>query len=121
MSSPGEAGPPRQGYNGTYGHANGDWGGGGGGAGASPASQSVTGGIGKESSITGSIVTYARGGNGGSRNAVGDGATADDNTGNGGGGAGNTGTVTYSGGDGGSGIVVIRYPTPASGTLFLLR
>jgi len=59
------------------------------------------GGGGRVSTITGSSVTYARGGAGGSNYSVGEA-----NTGNGG----STGTTAPSGA-GGSGIVVIRYFT----------
>lgn len=102
--------------------------GGGGGAGAvgGDAVGLVTGGdggIGKISSISGTIVRYAGGGGGGgntSGGSGGDGGGGDGaqagyngtsgsaNTGGGGGGAMTT-TVTQTGGNGGSGIVIVRY------------
>ncbi len=88
------------------------WGGCGGGAGSTASVQ--IGGSGAPSSITGSNVTYAAGGNGGSRDAPSTGASAAANTGNGGGGAGNVGGVVYIGGNGGSGIVVMRYALTAT-------
>ena len=84
-------------------------GGGGGSAGAGGASVGGAGGIGTSVSITGASVTYGVGGNGGSNttNAVGTSASA--NTGNGGRGASSIGATNYNGGDGGSGIVIIRF------------
>ena len=64
----GTAGPPRQGYDGGDGGYY--YGGGGGGAGA-VGSSSGTGGIGANSSITGSSVTYAGGGGGGAQSRYG--------------------------------------------------
>jgi hypothetical protein len=110
---------PRQGYDGapapTYGT---DYGSGGGGAGAEGKCLSVNGttdgGIGVQSSITGTSTYYGGGGGGayGSGSAgTGGGGNRDTagtaNTGGGGGGAtGNGGQ----GGTGGSGVVIIRYP-----------
>ncbi|MBM4165099.1 MAG: InlB B-repeat-containing protein, partial [Lentisphaerae bacterium] len=111
----GGSGTPGQGHDGTYGRSNPSSGGGGGGAGGSPAVQSMTGGIGLSSSISGVNATYAGGGNGGSEgNPDGDGATGAANTGNGGGGANNPDSYTYNGGAGGSGIVIVRYVIPAA-------
>jgi hypothetical protein len=63
------------------------------------------GGPGKESSITGTSVTYAAGGPIAGNNSKG--RNGGDNTGNGGGGGWNSG-----GGDGGSGIVIVRFQRP---------
>jgi hypothetical protein len=124
----------------------GESGGGGGGAGAVGAGGSAddggNGGAGTSSSISGSAVTYAGGGgggngitggpvtgtgNGGTGGAGGggnggtqsNGVAATANTGGGGGGAGSNSPDQNSiGGDGGSGIVIIRYPNvtyPTSG------
>jgi hypothetical protein len=101
--------------------ANGNNGNGGGGGGARSAGQSgfirngfsggagsIGGaGLGLSSTIrTGSAVTYATGGDGGAGRATHGGADASANTGNGGGGSANEARA----GNGGSGIVVIRYP-----------
>jgi hypothetical protein len=111
--------------------------GGGGGAGGpgSPGgntSGTGNGGPGYSSSISGSIVCYAGGGGGGEVNGsyVGTavcgggngnlnttGSNGSTNTGGGGGGGSYTGSY-YNGGDGGSGIVVIRYPTALSLTSY---
>lgn len=102
-SSVGGVGTASQGYaGGSAVPAAIDGGGGGGGAGGvganGPGSQyNIAGGIGISSSISGSAVTYATGGMGNGGGA----GTA--NTGNGAGGAG-----SYSGG---SGVVIISYPT----------
>jgi len=124
-----------QGNAGGIGSASGGGASGGGGAGASPASlagsSSTLGGVGGTglcSTITGQRVFYAGGGGGGGYSADGGiggaggggagslfsatGANATPgtaNTGGGGGGA-RDGAGTYSGGQGGSGIVIIRYP-----------
>jgi hypothetical protein len=134
----GVSGPPRQGYDGGAGAANGviapsvsraGGGGGAGGAGASGVS-SGNGGIGILSSINGTSTGYAGGGGGGSYliapgNAIsgygGGGGGAESagtgrinaesgtpNTGGGGGGVERAGTGI--GGAGGSGIVIVRYP-----------
>lgn len=89
-------------------------GGGGGGAGgagqnaAYPSNTQPPGGVGVSNSITGSAVTYAAGGRGGSYNLNTVGSAGAANTGNGGGGAGGE---TNGGGAGGSGVVIISYPT----------
>ncbi len=49
---------------------------------------------------------------GGGAGSTGNGENGDPNTGGGGGGAERTGTATYTGGAGGSGIVIVRYPLP---------
>jgi hypothetical protein len=103
---------------------NGGWagtvcgGGGGGGAGGSVSSSSVqggAGGVGRISAISGSSIMYARGGSGGNSNSQIAGAFGGSGTGNGGGGGGGVSPEVYDsslcrvGGDGGSGIVIIRY------------
>lgn len=92
---------PNQGYNGSGGRASGARSGGAGGGAGGNASGS-TGGVGLASSITGSSVTRAAGGNITTDSSPVAGGT---NTGTGGGASGNSG-----GANGGSGIVVIRYP-----------
>jgi hypothetical protein len=80
-----------------------------GGSGTSSTSVNASGGAGVATSISGSSVTYAIGGNAGgvgaSQNA---GTNANANTGGGGGGLGNVATT---GGNAGSGIVIVRYLT----------
>ncbi len=106
-------------------------GGGAGGAGTNGASgQGGNGGVGKSSDITGSSVAYGGGGGAGvyvAPNTVagtgtdggGNGGDDQDESGingtanTGGGGGGNAGGGNGAGGDGGSGIVIIRYLTPA--------
>lgn len=110
----GEVGPPRQGYNGgTSGTATGASDGGGGSAQVGQDYSGTTGGAGgagTSNSISGSPVTYAVGGNGGSYSSHADGTSGTTNRGNGGKGANGGGTGTAKkGGDGGSGIVIIRY------------
>ena len=126
----GGAGTAGQGYaGGKTDFANYCGGGGGGGSevgdDSGPYGDGGDGGDGLASSISGSSVTYAGGGGGctwgtapGSPGAGGagggggggksDGTAGTANTGGGGGGGGDSG-VTYSGGAGGSGIVIIRY------------
>jgi outer membrane protein assembly factor BamB len=96
------------------------YGAGGGGGSASAGNAGVSdsnglGGFGSNYSISGSIVTYARGGSG--RNETenrSNGTTADANTGNGGDGAnGGPGGIAM-GGNGGSGIVIVRYRSNVS-------
>lgn len=98
-----------QGYNGGRSLATSAGSGGGGGSGGigqnNSGSSGGSGGIGTNSSINGSVVTYAQGGNGGVYTAGGAGSSASSNTGNGGDGANGWNT----GGNGGSGIVIIRY------------
>ena len=103
-------------------------GGGGAGAGGTIAGADADGGIGKQSSITGTSTYYAGGGGGGIRSSAGsdvgeggtggggNGSTAQSgqsgtvNTGGGGGGGGYTASSgNKTGGDGGSGIVVLAY------------
>lgn len=130
---------PSQGNNGG-GAATQGVGGGGGGANAvggnSIASTGGAGGAGKQSDITGSLITYAGGGGSGVNivisgvTTVGSGGTGGGgsggkmndtttitapqagtaNSGGGGGGRGFGGGTTYLGGNGGSGIVILRYP-----------
>ena len=79
---------------------------GGGGGGSSAAGSGQSGGAGTSNSITGSAVTYAAGGSGGSSSS-GAGSAGANNTGNGG----TAGWNTAPGPNGGSGIVVISYPS----------
>jgi hypothetical protein len=138
--TPGSAGlgTANQGYDGGAGSA-GDEGGGGGGAGAvGTAGVNGTtqgnGGNGVATSITGSSVTYGGGGAGGGNNppsgstgtgGTGGGATTPTSQANGNAGTANTGgggsggyavSQNYTGGAGGSGIVILRYLT-ADGTI----
>ncbi len=125
------AGTSGQGHDGgaSPGTNAGSGGGGAGTAGGNATGGGVVGGVGGDgssSSYSGSAVTYAGGGGGGGSNdggAAGSGgggtggfpgtvATAGTaNTGGGGGGGGNV-ADTNKGANGGSGIVIIRYPTP---------
>jgi hypothetical protein len=116
----GGSGTPGQGNAGATGSA-GTRGGGGGGAGT--AGVLMTGGAGLTNSITGSVVTYAAGGNGGSTAArvSATPAAADANTGNGGLGISPSVINGYNGGAGGSGIVVIKYELPPLGTVIYFR
>ena len=134
---------PAQGNNGGQ-SGQGSKGGGGGGAGAvgGSATGSVggTGGIGKSSSITGFATDYAGGGGGGVQTGTGgsasygggiggrtfvtpsQGENGGSNTGGGGGGgaAWDSGNQYRTGGNGGSGIVVVRYegaPAATGGTI----
>ena len=100
-----------QGFNGGLGAGN--RGGGGGGAGAvggnaTDNGSAGAGGAGLASSITGSSITRARGGTGNNS-----GGTAAANTGNGGGSGGQFGN----GNAGGSGIVILRYPSARTITI----
>lgn len=129
---PGTAGPPIQGYNGGSGGSGSPYGaGGGGGAGAVGGSgHGKAGGIGVASYITGSNTTYGGGGGGGNQsstpetNPAGGGgkgaygitggsfATAGTNgLGGGGGGGSNNSRIAA---NGGSGIVIIRYPVTST-------
>jgi hypothetical protein len=72
------------------------------------------GGVGVSIDYSGDPTTYATGGSGGNFQAGANGATGAANTGNGGGGAGCSGTTTFIGGAGGSGIVIIQYPSPVA-------
>jgi len=98
-------------------------GGGGGASGVGVTAGSGTlgnGGPGITSIVTGSSVEYARGGGGGSDNGTATpngsfnqtGIPGTANRGNGGGGTATDQSVTYAGGNGGSGIVVVRYELP---------
>ena len=101
-------------------------GGGAGGAGTTYGSGGGAGGAGSISSISGSSITYAGGGGGGAGinsspggtatggggaggNSGVNGSAGSPNTGGGGGGAGETQGGIFTGGDGGSGVVIIRY------------
>jgi hypothetical protein len=69
--------------------------------------------------ITGSSVTYGRGGAGGTSNVNNnDGAVGANNTGTGGGGGSATAGNSGGGGNGGSGIVVLKFTTPAEFTFY---
>jgi hypothetical protein len=111
----GGSGTSGQGYAG--GSASGVDAGGGAGGGATAvggngtSSAAGSGGAGLTSSISGSIVTYATGGNGGSvyLGVAANGADGSNNIGNGGGGGSRNPNEVVSGGDGGSGIVILRY------------
>lgn len=89
--------------------------GGGGGAGGpgttSTARVVAPGGIGISTSITGSFITYGRGGSSGLENHLANGVSASANTGSGGQGASSASSSNRNGGNGGSGIVVIKYST----------
>lgn len=122
---------PAQGNYGGIGTSNSGAGGGGWGATGGNSNsqyQGGSGGNGGSSSISGSSVTYAGGGGGGCARAYGNASTpsggsggggnggnpsagsGSGNTGGGGGGGGSEGSATvYPGGNGGSGIVIIRY------------
>lgn len=101
---PGGLGAPGQGYPGGSGSPSNNGGGGGaGGAGGSAFGATAgTGGIGIDVSITGSNVTYAAGGTGGNTASNGT-----ENRGNGGSGGGGTSATSA----GGSGIVILKYPS----------
>ena len=120
-SGQGNAGGPVVGYASPF------CGGGGGGAGTVGLTGGITtanGGAGIASSISGTVTTYAGGGGGGAYSGtgpgtggVGGGGNGSTSTNNGssgstntGGGGGGSGDVGYTGGAGGSGIVVVRYP-----------
>lgn len=127
----GGAGTAGQGFAGGSGQSTGaNYGGSGGGAGGAGANGGFGGGgIGLASSISGSSVTYASGGGtggyaanpgavavtggggyGGGANTTNNGGAGTPNTGGGGGGARGNSTGGI-GGTGGSGVVIIRYPT----------
>lgn len=99
---------PTQGNDGAPGGQPGDGGGGGGGAGG--ASTGAAGGVGLPISISGSAVTYSKGGNG--QNSSADGGTPATLTNYGEGGNAKYGGASPSdGGTGANGIVIIRYLT----------
>ncbi len=97
----------------------------GGGGGAGSAASGAAGGAGVTTSIKGSSLTFAQGGKGGeTADGNGPGEDASGNTGDGGGGAYSTSTTSDNprlGGAGGSGIVVVRYRLPPSGTSIGIR
>jgi len=126
----GAAGTAGQGYTGGNGlYAGGGGGGGAGGAGTNAYGGSEnwggTGGVGVANSITGTSIYYAGGGAGGGSATGGCGSAPSGGTAcgtnavanKGAGGGGNT--AAGSAGSGGSGVVIVRYPTPAasSGTI----
>ena len=103
---------PVEGYNGAAGETGDRRGGGGGGSSASASASistwSQTGGAGTTNSITGSSVTYAAGGQGNFSRYASPAAAGSANTGDGGSGSGeNAGNGTA----GGSGIIILRYPS----------
>jgi Fibronectin type III domain len=102
VTGTGGAGTANQGY------AGGSGGGGKGGGGAGGTTSTGTGGVGVSSSITGTAVTRAVGGNG--YGGGGGSAAGAANTGNGGGGA----DPNTWGGAGGSGVVIVRYLTSSA-------
>jgi len=125
----GNAGPPRQGFDGGIDTGNGNSHGGGGGAGQAGADGNNNvgghGGDGISSSITGTAGYYAGGGGGNGYNFPGSGGL-------GGGGDGGTGSISPTQGvdgkgggagagrsgaglPGGSGIIIVRYPTASGG------
>jgi hypothetical protein len=118
----GGTGQSNQGFAGGRGfRTNAGWNGGGGGGGAGSAGSdgagsgsspiAGAGGSGRSIAISGSSVTYASGGAGmaeAGSDAAGASGTA--STGNGGGSGTGVGTNRLAGGNGGSGIVIVRYP-----------
>jgi len=98
---------------GNAGSAVGGSGGGGGGAtgngGNGSASSGGSGGAGLSSSISGSAITYGIGGNGARGNVATTGANGTTNRGNGGGAGGCSSGCGRAGGNGGSGIVILKY------------
>lgn len=116
----GAAGISGQGYAGGTAGNIGSSGSGGGGGGATAVGGNGTGGVtgsfgaggaGASSSITGSSVTRGVGGNGGRSNFTYNGASASANTGSGGDGGGLYAGGNSAGGAGGSGIVILSYPS----------
>jgi hypothetical protein len=133
---------PSQGNSGGTGDGNNGGGGGGSSANGETRVAGVRGGNGGNgisSSISGTLVTYAGGGGGGTRSGYGVGGTGGSggggnggttdfsrtsthggaNTGGGGGGGGHNGSgagAVQSGSNGGSGIVIVRYPGPQKAT-----
>jgi hypothetical protein len=132
-SGGGNSGTGTSGQGNNAGSGNGALGGGGGGGAGSAGANGTTGGgaggAGAANTLTGSSITYAGGGGGGSSVFAGGsgggaggsggggagsgtvaGSNGTTNTGSGGGGAGWNGT-DYSGGNGGSGVIIISVPT----------
>jgi hypothetical protein len=114
---------PVEGYAGANGSGSNT---GGGGGGSSAAATNINGANGTANSITGTSVTYAGGGGGGIGSGTagtggtggggaggtggsGNGTAGTANTGGGGGGAGEWAGPSLSGGNGGSGIIIVRY------------
>jgi hypothetical protein len=83
---------------------------GGGGGGAGGAASGYFGGTGRNCDITGRNIMYAKGGKGAMNDDARPALSGADNTGNGGNGAWRTTSGNYDGGNGGSGIVVVRFP-----------
>jgi hypothetical protein len=106
-------GTPGEGNNGGPGGSSRSGGGGGAGtAGVNSGGGVGGGGTGASSNINGTPTTRAVGGAGSFEGASNTGSTAGANTGSGGGGGGRTYLgARFNGGAGGSGIVIIRYPT----------
>ena len=106
--------------------SSGGGGGGAGGVGLDSYGNSVKtpGGSGLSYKISGSSVTYAAGGTGGERNTTANGSVVPANTGRGGNGASVASSIVWgvdtapAGSNGGSGIVIVRYPL---GTVLTLR
>ena len=96
------------GGNGNGGGQDGDGGGGVTTAGTSGGGAPGTGGAGITSNLSGSIVTYGAGGNGGYNGGPYNGSNGGANTGNGGAGGSSPSSNSASGGTGGSGIVIIK-------------
>ena len=118
-SSAGGTGTTGQGYNGGSASASCCAGGGGGGAGGAGGSTSNTvggnAGAGAAVAITGTNILYGGGGAGkgsGGNGSAANGGTAVDTNGAANTGAGGGGVRSTSGRAGGSGVVVVRYPTP---------
>ena len=103
---------PVEGYNGAAGETGDRRGGGGGGSSAGASANittwSQTGGAGTANSITGSSVTYAAGGQGNVSRYASPAAAGSANTGNGGSGS---GEGAGNGTAGGSGVIILRYPS----------
>lgn len=118
--------PIRQGYDGGDANSNttGARGGSGGGGSAGPGGTrggggGAGGGPGITSGLTGTFITYASGGPGGSQFGSSNGGSGSANTGNGGGGAsspGPGGSTQYTGGNGGSGVVIFVSKANAAAT-----
>ncbi|NTW31656.1 MAG: hypothetical protein HGB12_03365 [Bacteroidetes bacterium] len=105
----GGSGIAGQGYAGGVGAGESGGGGGGGAGGVGSSGNGGAGGVGRTSSISGSSVTYATGGKGGNGGCgSSNGTPGASNTGNGGGGIDGGGSTAA---NGGSGIVIISYPT----------
>jgi hypothetical protein len=100
------------GGNGNGGGLDGDGGGGATGNGTAGGGAPGVGGAGLSSSITGSSVTYGAGGNGGYNGGPWNGASGGSGTGKGGVGGSSPSSNSAAGGNGGSGIVILKYSLP---------